>query len=106
MGYDESTLSSKEIKTALVECGEEEDNILCHPVKSRNDSPTRLINYLRQPKGIYVVPLKKFVGMEAKSVIYIISQRKVVGQNQTRSIRCNISRAVDQLSIIMEMHED
>ena len=103
--YDERSLSSEEIKKALLECGEEEDNILLHPDKSKNESPTRLINYLKQPKGIYVVPFDKFVGMEANSVIYIISQRNDDKYDDIKSIRCNISRAVAQLSIIMEMRE-
>ena len=52
------------------------------------------------------MPFDKFVGMEANSVLYIISQSEDDYTNDPRSIRCNISRAVAQLSIIMEMKPD
>ena len=94
---------SNKIYRLLRACGEE--TILIHPKKSRNEDPTPLINYLKQPKGIYVVPEDNFVGMESNSLIFILSQS---GNNydDAKSIRCNISRAVAQLTIIMEMKED
>ena len=98
--HDERSLPSNEINQPLLEYGEK--NILIHPNKSNNDDPTSLINYLKQPRGIYVVPDVNFVGMESNSVIFISSQSEF---NPT-SIRCNISRAVSQLTIIIEMKED
>ena len=45
--------------------------------------------------------------MEARSVIYIISQPTGnVKGNELKSVRCNISRAVDQLSIIVEIKDE
>ena len=102
--YDHKSLSSKEIKESLVECDVEDDAILIHPTRSKKESPTNLIKYLKQPKGIYVVPCENFVGMEANAVIYISSQEEKFGRAD--SIRCNISRAVSLLSIIMELMED
>ena len=105
--YDDRLLSSEDIKNILIECGEEEDNILLHPVKSKNESLQPLISYLTNPNGIYVVGHKKFVGMESNSVIHIINQREDKhDSNDTMGIRCNISRAVAQLSIIMEINDD
>ena len=94
---------SNKISQVLLECGEV--NFLIHPNKSKNDDPTPLINYLKQPKGIYVVPYKNFVGMESNSLIFI-STESDFSSNATKSFRCNISRAVAQLTIILEMKED
>ena len=102
--FDERFLSSNKVYQSLLECGEE--TILIHPDKSQNEDPTPLINYLKQPKGIYVVPEDNFVGMESNSVIFILSQSGENYINDATSIRCNISRAVAQLTIIMEMEED
>ena len=101
--YDERSLPSYEIYQLLLECGEEA--IFNHPNKCNDDDPTQLINYLKQPKGIYVVPDVNFVGMESNSVI-LISNQSDYDFNVATSIRCNISRAVSQLTIIMEMKED
>ena len=98
------SVTSEEIKKSLVECGEEKHDILIHPNKFKNECPTPLINYLKQPKGIYVVPFKSFVGMEANSVICIISENKYT--YASTSIRCNLSRAVSQLTIILESTDD
>ena len=95
--------SPNQIYQTLVECGEE--NILIHPKKSKNEDPTPLINYLKQPKGIYVVSYNNFVGMESNSVIFISTQSDF-DFNSAKSIRCNLSRAVAQLTIIREMKED
>ena len=111
--YDDLSSSSnqiikkiKDIKRLLVRLRaiEEDDDILIHPMKSRNESRTRLINYLKNPKGTYVVPFRNFVGMEANSVIYIINPREYF--DDAVSIRCAISRAVAQLCIILEMKHD
>ena len=102
--YDCCSSSSDEIRSSLVELGEEE--ILIHPKKSKNESPESLIDYLKQPKGIYVVPFEFFVGMESNSLIYIINLQEDGNDfNASKSIRCNISRAVAQLSIIHEMRD-
>ena len=95
--------SSNKISQALLECGEE--NVLIHPNKSKNEDPTPLINYLKQPKGIYVVPDNNFVGMESNSLIFISTQSDF-NFYATKSIRCNISRAVAQLTIIREVKEN
>ena len=55
---------------------------------------------------IYIVPDESFNGMEANSVVFIISQLDGSYVNETMSIRCNISRAVAQLSMVMEMKQD
>lgn len=104
--YDERYISSKEIKESLDECAEQEDNILNHPKKSENESSERLIDYLKQPKGIYIVPLRNFIGMEANSVILIISEKEESHTLEVNSIRCNMSRAVAHLSIILEMEDE
>ena len=83
---------------------EEDDAILIHPMKSRSESRSQLINYLKNPKGTYVVPLRNFVGMEANSVVYIIHPREYF--DDAVSIRCAISRAVAHLSIIFEMKQE
>ena len=99
-----TSVTSEEIQKSLVECGEEKEDILVHPKKFQNESKTQLINYLKQPKGIYVVPFRNFTGMEANSVVCIISESKYV--HSLRSIRCNLSRAVSQLTIILESMDD
>ena len=101
--FNERSLTSKEIYQSLKECGEE--TILIHPKKSMNEDPTPLINYLKEPKGIYVVPEYNFVGMESNSIIFILSHSDKY-YNDAKSIRCNILRAVAQLTIIFEMVED
>ena len=61
---------------------------------------------MKHPRGIYIVPDESFNGMEANSVVFIISQLDGSYVNETMSIRCNISRAVNQLSMVMEMKQD
>ena len=104
--FNERYLSFNKIHQSLIECGEE--TILIHPNKSKNEDPTPLINYLKRPRGIYVVPDYNFVGMESHSVVFISSQNDVsmIYNDDPNSVRCNISRAVAQLTIILEIKAD
>ena len=101
--FNERYLSSNEVYQSLLKCGEA--TILIHPKKSKNEDPTLLINYLKNPKGIYLVPSDNFIGMESNSVIFTSSKSDGYDEG-AKSIRCNISRAVAQLTIIMELNED
>lgn len=106
--YHDKEISSEFIKKSLIENGESEDGILKHPVKQTNESVSRLANYLKQPKGVYIVPYDKFIGMEAQSVIYVMSQSLgcLEIDSASKSVRCNISRAVAHLTIIKEMNDE
>lgn len=98
-------LSSKDIQKSLIECGEEENNILRHPQKRNNDNVERLKHYLRNPNGFYIVPQDNFVGMEAKSIIFFIGARgDETDIDNTTSIRCHILRAVSNLIIIQSLN--
>ena len=101
--YHPYNLQSQEIQKALVECGEEEKNILLHPQKSENESDQKLKEYLRKPNGFYVVPEYIFDGMESKCMIYLLHDKLDDSFRNMKSIRCNISRAVSTLAVIHEI---
>ena len=95
-------ISSKQIQQVLVECGEEDKNILLHPLKSRNENVRGLQEFLRSPNGIYVVPQRNFDGMESKCIVYMLNDNDSTSYN-TPSIRSHISRAVEMLTIIHQL---
>ena len=107
--HDPRLLSSNLIQKVLMECGEEEKNILLHPKKPQ--SPQRLIKYLRQPNGFYVVPEDNFDGMESKSIIFLLHDEvgnyllhdDDAGGYRTTSVRSHISRAINGLCIVHEL---
>ena len=67
--HEPRLIPTKDIQQALIECGEEEENIILHPQKTLNHSLEPLKQYLKDSIGIYLVPQHNFVGMESKCII-------------------------------------
>ena len=98
--FDPREIQMKEIKDCLLRNGVPEETITLHPEKAK-ESTEHLEAFLKNPKGIYLVPQDCFTGCEAQHLIFILSEKH--GLADTTAIRCHISRAVSNLIVIHEL---
>ena len=100
--FDPREIQMNKIKECLINNNVPEETITLHPDKMyRQEGTEHLETFLKNPKGIYLVPQDCFTGCEAHHVLFILSERKDYGE--TTAIRCHISRAVSNLIVMHEI---
>ena len=98
--FDETEIEIEEIKKILISCGEDPNKIVLHPEKSKKETTQQFEIFLKNPQGIYLVPQDCFTGTEARSVIFLLSEKD---DHYPTSVRCHLSRAISNLIVIQEL---
>ena len=89
-------LDIKRITKALVRHGVKNKDIFHHSLCGTPENTKEDIkNFLLNPKGVLICETTLFIGMEAKSVIYIANDRHF-----RNSLRCHLMRATSDLKVI------
>ena len=83
-----------EIKSALLELGVQEEDILCHTLDSTT-SKDEMKAFLLNPKGVLICQDECFIGMESFSVVYFVADF-----DSDSNLRCHLMRASSELDIV------
>ena len=99
--FDPREIQIEEIKKCLKRNEVPEETIILHPEKAKEEGTEHLEAFLKNPKGIYLVPQDCFTGCEAHHLLFLLSERNDYADPS--AIRCHISRAVSNLIVIHEL---
>ena len=91
---NETHFDLKQIKNALLNCGVEEEDIFVHTFESKHTKED-IKTFLRNQNGFLICQDELFTGMEAKSVVYCISDN-----DYEKNVRVNVMRACEKLNIV------
>ena len=97
---DESNFDVSKMKDALLECGVEEEDIFVHKFDS-NNTKQDIKDFICKNRGVLICQDDLFTGMEAKWLLYCISDR-----DYEKNIRVNIMRACEKLHVLYQYKED
>ena len=99
--FDPREIEMNQIKKCLLRNEVPEETIILHPEKAKDEGTEHLEAFLKNPKGIYLVPQDCFTGCEAHHLLFILSERNDI--RDPMAIRCHISWAVSNLIVIHEL---
>ena len=90
----------EKIKDALLTCGVEEEDIFVHTFESKHTKED-IKTFLKNQYGFLICQDELFTGMEAKSVVYCVSDDDYVN-----CVRVNVMRACEKLNIVYCYNKD
>ena len=96
---DEVLFDFEQIKQGLLNCNVKEEDIFVHTLDS-NNTKEDIKDFLRNPNGFLICQAELFTGMEADSVVYLVSEFN------DKNVRVNVMRACSKLNIVYCYRKD
>lgn len=96
----EEEFDVQQIKKAVLKCNVNEEDIFVHTFDSSNTKED-IKCFLRNPNGFLICQDELFNGMEAKSVVFCVSD-----SDYSKNIRSNVMRTCEKLNIVYCYEKD